>query len=165
MHELVPANPTQPAAAGSSASPVLGATAAQPVVSKHANARVGKQMRQQFEAFAGPLPHPDHFAAYDNAVPGSGSRILAMAERQSAHRQQLEDKVVTGNLVAQKMGIVAATVLALAITGGGVWLVHDGKSLEGMSALIAAIGSLVGIFIYGSRRQIDEQAKKRAKAQ
>ncbi len=163
MTGLVPHSPTQPAEAGSDVSMDATSDAARmgrPEAVK--GLRLGKQTRAEWQSYSGPIPHPEHFAAYEMAVPGSGARILGMAEAQAKHRQQLETKHLTETLSIQKWGLVAATIIALTICVGGIWLISTGKSTEGLSALVGAVVSLVGLFIYGGRRQVQEQAKKRA---
>jgi hypothetical protein len=39
----------------------------------------------------GPLPTPQDLFEYDRLLPGSAERIIAMAEREQAHRMNLED--------------------------------------------------------------------------
>lgn len=46
-------------------------------------------------SYVGPLPPPGMLIQYNEAVPGAAERILAMAERQSAHRESMETVVVT----------------------------------------------------------------------
>jgi len=41
-------------------------------------------------AFQGSLPLPSHLREYNEIVPGAAERILAMAEKQSVHRRDLE---------------------------------------------------------------------------
>ena len=40
--------------------------------------------------YSGPLPPPEMLVQYNGAFPGCAERIVAMAERQSQHRQDLE---------------------------------------------------------------------------
>ncbi len=44
--------------------------------------RLAAQIVRTTEVYAGVMPHPAHFKAYDNVVPGAAERILAMAERE-----------------------------------------------------------------------------------
>lgn len=43
---------------------------------------------------------------------------------------------------------------------GGMYLVHEGKSGEGLAAILTALASLVGVFLYSKREQQKELAKK-----
>ena len=43
--------------------------------------------------FSGPIPPPNIIEGYEKIVPGSADRIISMAERQSEHRQKMEQKM------------------------------------------------------------------------
>jgi len=43
---------------------------------------------------------------------------------------------------------------------GGMYLVHEGKSGEGLAAILTALASLVGVFLYSKHEQQKELAKK-----
>ncbi len=85
---------------------------------------------------------------------------MAMAERQSAHRESLEALVVKGNLASQTRGSYFAFLLALVCIAGGFSLVYAGKSGEGISAIITSITGLVGVFIYSKHEQKKERVEK-----
>jgi uncharacterized membrane protein len=70
--------------------------------------------RVQTEFFSGPIPPPSLLARYNDVVPNGAERILAMAERQSKHREQLEAQVVAGNLESQRRGSRCAFTIAMA---------------------------------------------------
>lgn len=52
----------------------------------------------QASAFSGPLPPPELLAKYNDVIPNGAERIMAMAERQSSHRERLEYRVVDGGV-------------------------------------------------------------------
>jgi uncharacterized membrane protein len=58
----------------------------------------------QSVSFSGPLPPPALLAKYNEVIPNGAERIMAMAERQSAHREFLEKQVVAGNVASQARG-------------------------------------------------------------
>jgi uncharacterized membrane protein len=84
-----------------------------------------------------------------------------MAERQSAHRQALERLVIESNCKAQSRGQLFAFILALVVLGSGVYLLAEGKSIEGFSAIILALASLTGAPIYGQSQQEKERKDKK----
>src|SRR5260370_30118673 len=88
------------------------------------------------QQFSGPLPHPDFLKGYNGAFPGCAERVMAMAERQSAHRQQLERIVVEGNCNAQTRGQWFAFILAFVIICGGGFFFFKGKRASGLFAII-----------------------------
>ena len=54
--------------------------------------------RRSVEFFSGPFPHPDILKKFNDVVPGSAERIIKMAEDQSAHRKELENKVIASDI-------------------------------------------------------------------
>lgn len=116
--------------------------------------------RIQAEYFSGPLPHPSLLAKYNEVVPNGAERILAMAEKQSAHRESLEATVVNGNLEMQKRGSNRAFILALVIIVGGIYLMATGRDAWGFAAIITSLVSLVSVFAISRSRQKIERAKK-----
>jgi uncharacterized membrane protein len=133
------------------------------------NAKVGPpeqghmlEMRAEYRSFSGPLPHPEVLARYNEVIPGGAERILAMAERQSEHRESLESKVVDANLASQKNGSLRAFILALIVILGGIYLMATGKDGWGFAAIIGSLASLVAIFAIGKVEQKKEREAKAA---
>ena len=118
------------------------------------------QAAVEMSRFSGPLPHPDDLAKYEQVLSGAADRIISMAERQAAHRQSLEKAVILSNVAIQKWGLGSAFVLALIAIGGGIWLSLKGLSGVGLTAIISALASLVGVFIYGKSEQKKELKDK-----
>ncbi len=83
-----------------------------------------------------------------------------MAERQSAHRQELETTVATGDSRRQLYGLLAGTVVtmsALALAGVLAFFGHSGVSA--LTAL-APIATLAGVFVYGDRSRRQERERR-----
>ena len=112
------------------------------------------------EQFSGPLPHPQLLKGYNDAFAGCAERVVAMVERQSAHRQQIERMVIESNCNAQSRGQWFAFILGFLVIGGGIYLLAEGRSIEGFSAIILAVGSLIGALIYGRSEQRKERENK-----
>jgi len=113
-------------------------------------------------AYSGPIPSPDDFAGYNAVLPGAADRILKMAEGQSSHRQRIETIAVSGNTVSQVLAIPVAGYLAYVVLNGAIHLLETGHQIEGLSALVGAIATMVGVFIYGKRHQTRQLAEKLA---
>ncbi len=113
-------------------------------------------------SFSGPLPPPETLAQYNLTLPGAAERILAMAEKQQEHRQDLEKTTVYSNAGAQKQGLYLGFVIALVTIGGGIWLISTGKEATGLAAVITPLCGLVGTFIYGKYIQKKELSDKSA---
>jgi uncharacterized membrane protein len=110
--------------------------------------------------FSGPLPPPHLLAQYNDAIPDGASRVMAMAERQSQHREALEKRVVDGNVASQTRGSYFAFVLLLVTIVGGFYLLHEGKSIVGLAAIVTAVGGAAGVFFYSKHEQKKERIAK-----
>lgn len=106
------------------------------------------------------MPPPSLLARYNDVVPGGAERILAMAERQSKHREILESQVVTGNVDSQRSGSRYAFIIAMTAILGGIFLIYSGKDASGLATVISALVGLVGIFFYSEHKQGKERVEK-----
>ncbi len=88
--------------------------------------------------YQGPLPPPAMLRGYEEVVPGGAERILAMAERQAAHRQTIEAR-----------GQLFGFSLAVCAIAGGFLSAAAGLPLVGVSGVILAVATLSGFFIWG----------------
>ena len=113
-------------------------------------------------SFKGPIPPPIILAQYEEVVPGSAERLLAMVESQSAHRQALEKTVVNGDSKRAYLGLAAGFIVALAVVSGGGFLVYNGHDWAGASIITTVVVGLVGVFVYGTQtRKAERQEKQR----
>lgn len=85
---------------------------------------------------------------------------MAMAERQSAHRESLEAQVVAGNVASQARGSHYAFIICMVALVGGFALILTGKSVDGLVAIISSLAALAGVFIYGKLQQKKERIEK-----
>ncbi|MBW4039310.1 MAG: DUF2335 domain-containing protein [Acidobacteria bacterium] len=104
-------------------------------------------------SFSGPLPPPETLSRYNDVLPGAAERILAMAESQHHHRLTLESDVVNSNVSDQRLGVILGFIIAMTAISGGIYLAATGKPASGLTSIIAAMGSLVGTFVYGKQKQ------------
>ncbi len=123
---------------------------------ERAELRIQAAMRH----FSGPLPPPEILARYNELLPGAAERIIAMAENQHSHRQQLEKTVINSNVNAQNLGTKLGFVVAMTVILGGIVLIYAGKQTSGLTALLVALASLVGVFVYSKREQQQELRRK-----
>jgi uncharacterized membrane protein len=86
--------------------------------------------------------------------------MLAMAEKQAAHRENLETQVVKGNLARQREGSWFAFILVLVALIGGMLLIYAGKNVYGLVAIISALVSLAGVFFFSKYEQRKERHEK-----
>jgi uncharacterized membrane protein len=114
----------------------------------------------QSVSFSGPLPPPGLLAKYNEVIPNGAERIMAMAERQSAHRESLEAQVVAGNVASQARGSHYAFIICLITIVGGFVLIGMGKNIYGISAVIGSLATLAGVFVIAKREQRKERVEK-----
>jgi uncharacterized membrane protein len=111
-------------------------------------------------SFSGPLPPPEALEKYNQVLPGAADRIISMAEQQAKHRQGLERAVIDSNIFVQKVGPFLGFVVAMTAIGGGVYLIMQNKEVSGLAAILGALVSLAGVFVYGKSKQRKELNEK-----
>jgi uncharacterized membrane protein len=98
---------------------------------------------------------------YNEAFPGCAERIVAMAERQAAHRQEIEKGAVRSNNQREIIGQVFGLIISLTAILGGVYLVMHDKPVAGLVSIISTVIGLAGVFVYGKRLQKKELDQKK----
>lgn len=140
----------------------------QPLVPSKRSDEVGPQaprvaaIAASFEAeyFSGPVPPPSLLARYNDVVPNGAERILAMAERQSAHRESIEAQVIAGNISIQKQGNLRAFIISMTVILGGIYVMATGKSGWGFAAILTSLASIASVFVVAKIEQRKERADK-----
>ncbi|MHB1095572.1 MAG: DUF2335 domain-containing protein [Gemmatimonadaceae bacterium] len=112
------------------------------------------------EFYAGMLPHPNHLERFEKLQPGATDRLIRMVEGQATHRQAMERKFLNFNGTAQVLGVVIAGLFLLSAVAGGVYLLHDGKTLQGFGAMLAGIVPVAVTFL---KQRRDQQSEKDGK--
>lgn len=109
---------------------------------------------------SGPIPDPMTLERYEQILPGAAERILAMAEKQSDHRQSLESIVIKSGSRDSLLGVISAFVIGMTITICGTIVILNGHLWPG--TIIGSVGTagLVGVFIYGTRSARKEREEK-----
>jgi uncharacterized membrane protein len=94
-------------------------------------------------SFSGPIPPPELLERYNDVIPNGAERIMVMAERQSAHREALEARVINGNVANQTRGSIFGFILSLvAIVGGFVLIEQERMPKDWHLSLRALLPSL-----------------------
>ncbi len=106
---------------------------------------------------SGPLPLPSIFQGYEQVLPGSADRILAMAEKEQAHRFSMEAeslKIEAESLKSEEKirSQGSRFGLAVALVGmiGATWLGVLGRTVESSIMSGGTLVSLVTVFMKGS---------------
>lgn len=83
-----------------------------------------------------------------------------MAEEQSAHRKELERKVIESDISRSKWGQIlgfAIAIIGLAVSG---LVAIYGNAVAGSIIGVGTLASLVGVFMYGSKTRSKEREEK-----
>lgn len=112
------------------------------------------------QLFSGPIPPASELLKYEQVLPGAAERIMSMAERQSIHRQKMEDKMLDANIKSEKRGqFFGFTIFITVMLFGFVLLIFD-KKIEGLVSILVSIASVIGLFIYSREDGKRELQKK-----
>ena len=111
--------------------------------------------------FSGPLPPPDILKRYNDIVSGAAERILVMAEKQSMHRQDLEKKLVYGNVNHDLLGMILGFIVCILLISAGTFLVYADKPITGFVSMLSGVALIVGAFLQRSYERKQEKKRKR----
>jgi uncharacterized membrane protein len=105
------------------------------------------------ERFVGPVPHPRILKEYAIIMPDAPERIFNMAEKQHAHRIDLEKSVIKGDIKRADTGLVLGFVLFMVIGIGAIILLAIGKDVGGYALLATSLVGGIGNFIRVGRER------------
>ena len=87
------------------------------------------------------------YGEYDRVLPGSAERILAMAEKEQAHRVSMEGIALRASAKDSKFGQYFGFSLALLCIGGGIYLATQGQTIAAVAVIVASASGLAGRFL------------------
>ena len=119
-----------------------------------------KSVTARAEQFSGPIPPPQILNQYNQIVPGAADRIIAMAEGQAEHRQQLEKQAIDSDIKNSRLGLQYGLAIGLAAVIGATVCIVSGFEIGGSILGGTGLTGLVGVFVYGSRQQRKEREKR-----
>jgi len=102
-------------------------------------------------SYSGPIPQADEIARYESILPGAAERLFGYADRQQAHRQGLENRVVDSNIALAQRGQVLGFVIGLVGIAAAAVLVLLDHVWPGLTIFFGDVVALVGVFVYGRR--------------
>jgi uncharacterized membrane protein len=125
--------------------------ALEPIADPHRRGKAAATILQAVskELYSGPLPHPSHFQRFENILPGSADRILAMAERQECHRIWWEQFALKAQFFLALIGLASALVISIGLIWGAVRLGTAGHEWLGGALVAASAVGMVTSFIKG----------------
>jgi len=107
----------------------------------------------------GPLPPPAMLADYEKAFPGTAERILRLTETEAEHRRAIDmgnltinKRLADGQVRATYLGMIGTLLLGAGATAGGVFLIYNGKSIEGLTAMLGVVLPIIVGSIWRRRR-------------
>jgi uncharacterized membrane protein len=130
----------------------------QPLPEEHQRKNQG--LLAKAESFSGPLPPPAVLAQYNEVVPSAAERIIAMAENQARHRQELEKRIIESDTKNSRLGLHYGLIIGLAAVVGGVYCISSGYEVGGSIVGGTGLTGLVGVFVYGSRQKRKERERR-----
>ena len=115
--------------------------------------------------WSGPIPPPEVLEKYNQILPGMAQRILAMAEKQSDHRQKVEVAVIKSDIVKSYLGMIFATIIVLFGMAVAALIAVLGNSANSkiLAAFIVAFdfGAVVLIAVNNKKSQTRQLDKRR----
>lgn len=109
----------------------------------------------------GPIPPASELADLDRVVPGAAERIIASFERQTEHRQGLENRKVDSDIRSERRGSWQGFVIALSGLGIAGWMGYTGHDRTAQIIGTVDLGSLVAVFVVGRAAVLRELFRKR----
>ncbi|MDP9310451.1 MAG: DUF2335 domain-containing protein [Chloroflexota bacterium] len=132
-----------------------------PVVERIPSTRARAEITASYEEYHSDiLPHPNILRQFDQIVPHGADRFFRMVESQTAHRQYMERRALSGDQIRGYVGVAAGTVICLGILALCVYMVSQGQTLAGIAVIIAEMAVLAGTFIYTTRHRAQERDRK-----
>lgn len=111
-------------------------------------------------SYNSPLPPPEILAGYGRTQADAPNRILAMAKRQEAHRQQMEKIVVEAGAANASKAMNIAAYIATLFVGASVYMVHEHYAVYGIVTLGSTLAALAGVNVYGRAAQKQERTER-----
>ena len=97
------------------------------------------------------FPSPDQLKEYEAVLPGLAQRLIVQAENQTAHRIEMEQKLVSSGIMKSTLGLIFGFFIGSIGIGGGFYLTAIGFNVIGIVFSSTTLVSIVTAFIYGSQ--------------
>lgn len=111
-------------------------------------------------SWSGPLPPPQAIQKFEEILPGAANRILEMTEKQSAHRIDMEKKVVERGSIHSLLGMIFGFIISVIAIVGGIYLIINDYVWPGVAMITLDLVGLASIFVYGSHSRRTERQQK-----
>lgn len=114
------------------------------------------------ESYSGPIPPPEILSHLNDIIPGGAERVLAMAERQSAHRIEIEKSHLKEQQRQSNRGQFFAFFVTLVLIASGTYLAALGHEVVSGMIFGGTMISIAGVFLHGKRQQRADLRNKEA---
>jgi uncharacterized membrane protein len=120
---------------------------------------VTRVIHEVFASFQGPLPPPSILRGYDEISPGAADRIIAMAEREQAHRHSWEQRALSAERWYSMVGLLAGWTTAIALAGGAVVAAGFDQPGIGIALAAASATGMVWKLVQGRSDTAEQQTE------
>lgn len=112
----------------------------------------------------GPYPPPEILKAYNDAFPNGAENIFLESKAQREHRHALENKVIPEELSQSRRGQTFGFIITLAFLVASFVLILKGHGVYGTILGGVDLITLVTIFVYGRKTQVNRLSGKDKKS-
>ena len=110
--------------------------------------------------YSAPFPPAAEMEHYESVYPGFAKIVMERYVKQSDHRMELESKVIDSGIKNAARGQIFAFIIAMTTISIGAFLIYLNKDILGIAAILGALATLVGVFIYGNKSKKSERIQK-----
>ena len=97
--------------------------------------------------YEGPIPKPSDLQKYEDVKIGFAERIMSMAECESTHRQNIDNRIINSERIGGILGQIIAACMGFSVILLMGYAISKGFA-EQMKWIGLSIASVVGLFIY-----------------
>jgi putative inner membrane protein len=109
---------------------------------------------------SGPLPDVETLNGYNRIIPNGAERLMQQVEKQSQHRRDIENKVVSWNNIESLLGQLFGLIIAGSVLYASYSLAINGHETVASILGGATIVGLTSIFVYGKKKQGEKFTKQ-----
>jgi len=118
------------------------------------------QMMSKSLSYSGPLPPAEQFKVYEESNPGTGDKIIEYMNKEQAHRQLMEEKMVSASIEEAKTGQMLGYTVTIALIVSACLAIENEQPLLAAGFLGTSVLGLVKKFIDG-RSQSSKQSEEK----
>ena len=98
--------------------------------------------------YAGPIPSASELEKYEQILPNAAERILTLAEKQSKHRREFENKALIEETSFNKRGQILGFLVSILVLIVALVAILTGQGIIGLGAIFISIASIVTAFYF-----------------